>query len=205
MAKKELKIVIPAIKISKVEIGIEGLTPLLCHAFSERTKTKMVDKQTGKATQGREMKVPERDFQESLYWLDKSGNKTEAKTSDPTKHKYFGFPAIAIKKCMVRAAIDVGITMEDAKRMLFIEGTWLKLSWERLVNREDRVVISKKADIRYRGEFHGWSIDKIIIKYNSNRITKEQIVNLLNTAGFGVGIGDWRTQCGGNHGAFRVK
>jgi len=36
-------------------------------------------------------------------------------------------------------------------------------------------------------------------------ISDEQVVNLVNTAGFGVGIGEWRIEKKGEHGTFHVK
>jgi hypothetical protein len=33
----------------------------------------------------------------------------------------------------------------------------------------------------------------------------KEIFNLFELAGFLVGVGDWRPQCNGSHGMFRVK
>jgi hypothetical protein len=58
------------------------------------------------------------------------------------------------------------------------------------------------ADIRYRGEFYPWFV-RLNVRYNTNALSEAQILNLFNTAGFGVGIGEWRTERDGNFGSFR--
>jgi hypothetical protein len=69
---------------------------------------------------------------------------------------------------------------------------------------EDNVRLGgKTADLRYRPYFSGWSI-LLKITHNANVITQEQVVNLLNLAGFSVGIGDWRPEKDGNAGRFHV-
>jgi hypothetical protein len=75
--------------------------------------------------------------------------------------------------------------------------------------REDMVRVGGKgpgtgtADLRYRPEYTGWSIP-IRVDYNSSVISMEQIVNLLNLAGFSIGIGEWRPQKDGQWGMFEV-
>ena len=59
------------------------------------------------------------------------------------------------------------------------------------------------ADIRYRGEFKKWSTT-LHIRYNSNAMSAEQIVNLFNVAGFACGVGEWRPQKDGSYGCFHV-
>ena len=59
------------------------------------------------------------------------------------------------------------------------------------------------ADIRYRGEFKEWKAS-FILRYNANVIGPEQILNLFNTAGFAIGVGEWRPQRDGSFGMFHV-
>lgn len=59
------------------------------------------------------------------------------------------------------------------------------------------------ADIRYRPEFKHWRV-KLPIKYNADKISLEQLVNLFNLAGFGVGVGEWRPEKDGQYGMFHV-
>jgi hypothetical protein len=64
--------------------------------------------------------------------------------------------------------------------------------------------VGSPADIRFRGEFPvGWRTS-FAISYNPNAIGVEQLVQLFNAAGFSIGVGEWRPQCNGSHGTFRV-
>jgi len=70
--------------------------------------------------------------------------------------------------------------------------------------REDMVRVGMgTADIRFRGEVSDWSID-FIIEYNPTVISCEQILGLLDLAGFSVGIGEWRPQRSGDYGRFKI-
>jgi hypothetical protein len=44
----------------------------------------------------------------------------------------------------------------------------------------------------------------VTIKFNTSAISAEQVANLLNVAGFGVGIGEWRPERNGSYGRFHV-
>jgi len=70
--------------------------------------------------------------------------------------------------------------------------------------REDMVRIGMgTADIRYRGQFWPW-FTLVQVRFNRNVLSAAQIVNLFNTAGFGVGIGEWRSEKDGQYGSFHV-
>ena len=227
MAKqKEVSIIsIPPPQIERLDVTIVGELEqgLLVHAWSEKAKKEMLAKQMKKAKQGREAKDPERDFRESLYWMKKTGKSRIAYTAmgdkqkvhdmvqippkkvDPNKHELFGFKSIAFKAAAVRAANDVGLAMTFTRRAFHILGEFVKLEFSEIVMREDMVRIGMgTADLRYRGEFLGWSA-VLPIRYNARIISPEQIFNLLNTAGFGVGVGEWRPERYGVHGMFHVK
>ena len=73
------------------------------------------------------------------------------------------------------------------------------------VMRTDRVrVTSGGTDIRYRGEVRKWKMT-FSIRYNANFISQEQVVNLLETAGFSQGIGEWRPEKNGEYGTFTAQ
>ena len=59
------------------------------------------------------------------------------------------------------------------------------------------------ADIRYRAEFPEWACTLRIL-YNAAYVSPEQLVNLLQLAGFHVGIGEHRVERDGDNGMFEV-
>jgi len=70
--------------------------------------------------------------------------------------------------------------------------------------REDMVRVGMgTADLRYRGEFADWSA-KLLVRYNANVLSESQILNILNVAGFAVGVGEWRPERDGMSGMFHV-
>jgi hypothetical protein len=70
--------------------------------------------------------------------------------------------------------------------------------------REDMVRVGMgTADLRYRASFWPWSAI-VRVRFNANVLSAAQIVNLFNTAGFAVGIGEWRMEKDGQSGSFHV-
>jgi len=71
--------------------------------------------------------------------------------------------------------------------------------------REDMVRVGMgTADIRYRGEFKKWAVE-LLIRHNARVLSAEQVANLFNTAGFAIGVGEWRPQRDGSFGMFHVE
>ncbi|MCP4709866.1 MAG: hypothetical protein GY869_14685 [Planctomycetes bacterium] len=196
--KKEIEIVeLPALEINDVDLTLIGDSSLVCHRWSEKAKKMMRDKQTKKATQGREAKKPEQEFMDTLYPLD---GKPVGKI---TKGRKWGFPAIAFKAAAVRAATDVGMNMTDMRRAFHISGDLVEIEGTPRM-REDLVRLNgKTADLRYRAEFQKWKAS-FRVRYNKRVISAEQLMNLFNTAGFGVGVGEHRPEKNGAWGMFHV-
>ena len=68
--KKTSTVTINAPEFEVVEFKIVGDTPLIVHAWDEKAKRMMLEKQMGKAAKTKhEIKVPTNDFINSLYWL----------------------------------------------------------------------------------------------------------------------------------------
>jgi len=208
--KKEesVEIVIPPLRIETVKLKIQSPPgeELICHAWSEKAKKEMLKKQQKKATQGRPKKNPARDYRESLYWLSRKAphNPIAVKDVDPSKHELFGFKSIAFKCAAVRAANDCGLAMTLAKRAFHVLGEYVVLDYKHMYMREDMVKLNGKgAELRYRGAFVDWSV-VLNIQFNAGIFSAEQVVNLFNTAGFGVGVGEWRPERNGVAGRFQV-
>jgi len=189
MAKARDRIDIPGVERSTLRVTIEGDTPLLSHRFSDEARAAILAKQTMRARPARGPKDPEADYQGSIY-----------RTYDGQP----GFPASAIKSACVSACRFLPMTMVEARGAILVRGDILPIEGEPRM-REDVVKLNgKTADIRFRAEYPTWSITADIM-YNPRVITAESIVNILETAGFHIGLGDWRPEKGGMFGMFHVK
>lgn len=183
-------ITIPQIEIERMSIRVIGDSPLIVHKWSEKAKKEMLGKQMKVAKRGREAKDPQRDFEESIYQHPDGG---------------YGFPSLAFKLAAVGACrFSDGTKMTVARGAFHVEDEFVKLEGDEPIPREDMVRVGMgTADIRYRAEFTKWAAN-IPISYNRHALSREQIVNLFNLAGFGVGVGEWRPEKNGSFGRFHV-
>ena len=198
-----LGIEIPEIRTQLMKITVIGDSPLISHAWSEKAKKMILDKQMKKATSGREAKDPWMDFCESLYWLD--GMPKKPKDTDIKKSR-FGFPTCAFKAAAVDAGYQQGILTKKttARGAFHILDDFVEIKGTPTI-REDMVRIGMgTADIRYRGEFKEWSAE-LTIRYNPSVMSAEQIINLINMGGFANGVGEWRPSKDGSFGTFHVR
>ena len=202
MSKQVEVLEIPPLELETMSIKIVGDSPLIVHAWDEKAKQEMLDKQMKKAKQGKKAKDPKDCYRKSLYWLDENGNRIKP-GQDVEKHEHFGVPAVMFKAAAVNAANEVGLHKTKTRQAFRVLKEFVKINGKPSM-REDMVKIAMgTADIRYRGEFKEWSA-VIQVQFNANRYSAEQIVNLFNTAGFCVGVGEWRPQRGGDFGMFHV-
>lgn len=183
-------------KIERIKVKIVGDSPMIQHTWSEKSKKNMLDKQMKKVVQ-KEAKNPEEQYEGSIHRMDDGS---------------VGFPVTGIKECAVRGGKSLGVVMTDARGAFFIHGIYSKKDGQELTKiigtpsmREDMVKLETGvADIRYRPEIFPWSA-VLEISYNSSVISAEQIVNMLNMGGYGVGLGEWRPEKKGTFGRFHVE
>lgn len=188
---KEAVIELNKINIQLAQIDLVGDSPLIVHAWSEKVKKGMLDKQMKKAKGAQQAKDPNRDYEDAFYRM-----------PDGTP----GFPAIAFKAAAVSAAgrFAEGMKMTEVRGSFHIPCDRIPIEGKPNM-REDMVRVGMgTADIRYRPEFKQWRVS-LPIRYNADAISLEQIVNLFNQAGFGVGVGEWRPEKDGSNGMFHVK
>jgi hypothetical protein len=180
--KADEKVEVKPLNIQTVDIPIEGTTELIMHRFSSKAKKMMLDKQMKKSVT-REAKVPEEDYEETIY-----------RFADGS----IGFPAGAFKAAIVGACrMFKGLPMTTAKIAIFVEGEpgldgvpLVRITGEPRM-REDMVRLETGvADIRHRAGFPKWNT-VVRVTFNADIISQEQLFNLVNAAGYG-GIGEWR-------------
>jgi hypothetical protein len=214
MATKNVELIeIKPIEIKKTTIRIVGDTPLIMHAWSEKAKREMLEKQMKKTkSTARQAKNPVEDFIRSMYWLTPMPTEmTEEGFEDAiNSDARFGFPVTAFKQAAISAAYRMGWAKDkmSMRGAFFIDGDenqMIEIHSDIPIMREDMVKVGMgTADIRFRGEFRNWWAD-LTISYNANgQHTLEQIINIINAGGYVCGVGEWRPERDGQYGMFHV-
>ena len=207
--KNEMRIEIPAMEIKLATVRIVGDSPLISHAWSEKAKLMMLNKQQKKASAGKEVRRPMVEYAESLYWLSEKpdfSELTDEEIMEATQQGTFGFPVLAFKAAAIDAAYQSGaIEKKTTMRASFhLEGEFATLEGKPQI-REDMARIGMgTSDLRYRAVFEHWATS-LNIRYNSRAVSLEQIINCLNIGGFGAGVGDWRPAKDGTNGMFHAE
>lgn len=191
-ATAEKTITISAIAIARMRVQIVGTTPLITHRFSEQAIEDIRKRQGDAAKLKKAARDPEAEFRAACY---------------RTRDGHYGFPAVGVKRAMVAAgqrfADEKGTELNGA---FSIPDEMLELAADEPRMRCDRVVLSgmsRTSSVAYRPEFYPWSI-RVPIQWNEGFISADQLLNLLQLAGFSVGIGDWRVEKKGSFGQFRL-
>ena len=201
------------IEVKRATVRIVGDTPLIMHAWSEKAKREMLEKQMKVTkTKAKAAKDPIEDFVRSMYWktpmpTDMTQAGFERAISEGAR---FCFPVTAIKQAAISAAFRMGWAKDkmSMRGAFFIDGDenqMIEIHSDPPVLREDMVKVGMgTADIRYRGEFRNWYAD-LVVSYNANgTYSLEQIVNIINAGGYACGIGEWRPERDGQYGMFHV-
>jgi len=196
---------IPLLDIRKATFLIDGDTPLIVHKWAEKVIKELLDKHMGKGGEdARPPKNPDDEYYESIYHLDGQGNLTASDT------KTTGFPTQAFKLASVGACRFIkGLTMVAAAGVFHAATEFTIIKGEHRIRR-DMVRVGGKGPgtgapvVRFRAEYPVWSA-AVTFEYNAGYISDNQIARLLNTAGFHVGIGEWRPEKHGRFGRFHVK
>ena len=189
-----MKIEINPPNFQQVELDITGITPLIQNKMKESILKDMEDVRTGKAKKSTRKAVdPKKEYLKSSYIQDDGS---------------FGFPASSFKQCAVRAGKGLGLAMTDTRTLFFVlpnapDGECVAIKSKKPLLRKDPVNVKTGKDLRFRPEFRNWKAD-LLIKFDADRITIEQIANLLNHGGQTVGVGEWRPEKNGTFGTFEV-
>lgn len=195
IGKNSNTVELPPIIQQQMRVKIEGISSLIMHKWSEKALKMIRDKKAGQKTKNREACDPVSECNQATYYTE-DGNP--------------GIPVAAIKKCITGAAHkDLGIEKTLIRKSVFIRcedaGGIIPIEFDRHVRREDYVRVgTNSADLRYRPEFFDWSTT-LVIDFDGIAITPEALISLINRAGFGIGICEWRPEKDGEHGRFRVS
>lgn len=195
MKQKSVSVEVVEFSIRQVTIPIVGISPLIVHAWSEKSKKMISDKQAGKAKNKKhEIRQPEEEYQDAKH-ISISG--------------WEGFPAAGFKAAMIRGAKMIGMVMKDTQTAFFINAECDETQLVRIHGesrmRTDMVRVGMgSSDIRYRPEYPDWYAE-LNIEFNEGIISVDQIYQLVKAAGYGCGVGEMRPEKGKfNYGRFKL-
>ena len=192
-------IVIPALEVEMIGVTIVGMTPLVQNRMSYRGRT-------GPATERHET-TPKEEFENSLY-----------RTVDGR----YGHPASSIKGATVKAGERKFIPGKPGTQII---GSYFVLPDVKGEHDDDLIYLAvdgrepemysvmanvgqkgkKVAVLRTRARWDlPWSITFRVV-FNPKLVRVESLLHWINTAGFHIGIGDWRPEKGGTKGMFRIQ
>jgi len=176
-------------RLTRIDVPIIGTSSLIMHAWSHKAKDQMLAKQMKRATTGKEAKDPQRDFEDSIY---------------VDAFRLPAFPTIAFKAAAVDAAVAMDFRKTNLRQAFHIDGEMVPIVGSDPEPREDMVRVGMgTADIRYRAQFKTWGT-VLPVTINLAMLSVEQLFNLFDAAGFGIGIGEWRPQKDGQFGRFKI-
>lgn len=205
---KAVQITIPEIRIEQHTLYLIGTAPLIVHAFPEKARKQMLDKQMKVAKGGRDARDPYAEVEACRYQLPDGRD---------------GFPAVGFKAAAVTACTSISDVTKVAARQAFrviglpmnapgaIEGATIRTALVPLVAhpptiREDVVRLSgpsRTAEMRYRPEYTDWGV-ALTVTVNPQVVSVGQIGSMFHAAGHGVGIGDYRPERNGDCGTFEL-
>ncbi len=182
---------------ARMLVPIIGMTPLIVHKWDEKSKIKMLNEMQGKK-EPKQPKDPVAEYKATTYH---------------TEDGQYGFPVVGFKACIVSAArfYDKSVTMVRLRQCLFMQGVMSDDQKQILTPivglprmREDAVTVGMKGrDLRYRAEFVDWSA-VLDITFITSALDANSVISLIDAAGRGVGVGEWRPEKSGQNGTFRV-
>jgi hypothetical protein len=179
--------------IQTIELTLRGRngSPLVIHAFAEKAKQEIRDKQQKKAKKAKEERKPAEECEAAKY-IDSEGREcapiTALKKSIITAATAFD----DITKVGLRQAVFVDSVANPGSALVPIEdhdGNPIKGTM-----REDAVTIGiNTRGLAYRPEYPKWQL-RVRVEFNPRIVSREQLLALVDQAGWGVGICEGRPE-----------
>lgn len=184
---EDIKIAPPKLRTAKVTIV--GISPYVQHAFSEKARVQMEEKQkSGQQARGKKVREP-KNF-EAVYRA----------AQHRAKQGWLGIPCPAFRNAAISACRLVGFKMTHAKLSLFIEADGIdvvdatplvRIIGEPRIHKGYARNESGVADIRWRPLWEKWSA-VVTITWDEDQFSATDVINLMHRSGLQVGIGEGR-------------
>ena len=190
--EKIVEIKIQPINTSTIKLKIEGVTPLLMDRFTEEAEQQILAKQTGIAKSNKKsVRNTATEVINAIHYIDAKKGK-------------IGFPSDGFKKGMIESTSFIGDKffskklVSGAVKIMNTKSGLVEIKFEK----QDVLQHNINGNIKFTPQFHTWKCELTIL-YDVNNINPQDIISLLNYAGFYYGIGAWRPKCkGGGSGDF---
>lgn len=211
MANKtvETTIELKAIEQRHVIVTIAGDGDLVLNKMNDVSSKKLIDQRKDKA---KNLEKPNEweEIMTAIHWYNgkptdfsEIGLRTALEENKPC------ITAFGLKKsfgdAVVRNEIDKYKTKFDASLNIIAKGNLVPISFTEHYIDEKLMSPKKGAPVLARlNRFCGWSAD-IEISFVENAYSLEQILNIINLAGFGIGIGSGRTSGYGRYHVVSAK
>jgi hypothetical protein len=191
---------IKPIALKTVSVRVEGISRLVTHKMSERTKQALRDAHQGKKEKVKGKREPETEYEEAIYQLTNGRYGTSARSFKNAicgaAHKDTGIPRTVVQQSIYVYAD--GVDKDDGTELIAFETPGPKFH-------EGKVKVKNgSTDLRYRPAYDQWSA-VLRIQYDSDWLRLDTLINLIEKAGWKQGINEDRPgQSGGDWGRFRV-
>lgn len=179
--------------IMSVQLTLRGRkgSPLVIHAFAEKAKQEIRDKQQKKAKKAKMERNPQAECDAAKY-LDEEGRECAPITA-VKKSIISAVTAFEnLTKVALRQAVFVDSVLSPGSPLVPIEnheGHPVKG-----VMREDAVTIGiNTRGLTYRPEYKEWQL-RVRVEFNPRIVSTEQLIALVEQAGWGVGICEGRPE-----------
>jgi hypothetical protein len=175
-----------------------GESPLIMNCMSNKAKHQLLlpsGRKTGPEKAASLKHDPLAEWRDSMYYA-----------RDPESQTLFMMPAVAFKKAIMGAAIDIpGAKKAQLGRLMYVEGDEVPIygTPEVMMSVTRSADMNRTPDVRTRAIFPTWCA-KITIQHTEPMLRGQAVLKLLAAAGITQGIGDWRVEKGsGNFGRFQ--
>lgn len=211
--KAKLEIRVPKPDFKYLQVTIIGDTPINIHRLGKKMQQEFDDRDHGKPKPKKINRDYDKEFIDSLYYIDENGNEIPEPQDPFKKGVRYGFPSSAFKKAMVFAARQFdNLKMTELRGRFFVnlDRPFVEIKGKPEMEKFWRRIGGKgpgtgTPDIGIRAVIKNWSAT-LTIKYLANVITAESLMNLLSAAGFSVGVGEDRPdKSGGSYGCWHIE
>lgn len=188
---------IKRIDVKQVTVKIVGDGDLILNKMNDVSTRQLTDQRKNKA---KDMEVPNEWEQiiTAMHWKDgKPTDFSEQGLIDALKNNAPCITAFGLKKsfgeAVVRNEIDKFKTKFDQSVNIIAKGNLVPIKFiEHYIDEKLMSPMRGKPILVRMNRFSGWSAE-FTIQFTENVYSLEQIINIINLAGFGLGIGSGRT------------